>query len=1289
MFRATVLVQLQAAACTILMMPTGVWAADTTPDTLVFPAATNTEPGSTAISNSQTITGIDARVPISVSGGTYSLNGGPFTSANGQAGSGDTVRVSAPASTAYYTSTSAKLKVGTPGVTSTFKVTTRKVDTVPDAFTFAPRNEAAFGSVQASEPTTIIGLEAAAAISVSNGSYSVNGGEFTTAAGTVANNAQVRARGTASTGNNRTTTVAVKIGGITGSFKITTVKVADTTPNAFSFAPTNDAVPGSVQTSNAVIIGGINTGAPVSVTGGSYSINGQPFTNLAGTVNNGDSVRLQQTASSSLSTTTTASLKIGSVSGSYAVTTAAADTTPDAFGFASTVDAPLGSTQTSEAITVGGITAPTSISIVGGYYSIGGAPFTDRVGTVGNGANVSVQVLAAYGYSETRTATLNIGGVRGTYSVTTQSFTADGSPDAFSFEPISGVAPASAQYSQPVTVAGINIAVPITIVGGRYRINEGSFTREPGQVVNGDRVIAEVQASDAGSTTTVATVTIGDSSGDFSATTAETVAVDRDPDAFSFAPIADVAPGSIQISPPVAIRGINTATAITVSGGRYSVNGGGYTAVVGSVVDGDSVTVERVASDQFATSAEAVLSVGSVSAVYQVTTRAADITPDAFAFAPVVDAVPGSTSISAAVTITGIDVPAPVAVAGGEYSIGGGAFTDRAGEIRNGDSVRIRVATSSLYAATSAATLSIGGIDAVFAATTAAADITPDAFSFRDNPAAFPLLASVSEPITVSGISAPITASVIGGEYSVNGAPFLSMPGPVGNGDKVRLLVIPGANRGDVKTATLSLGSVSGSFTVTADAPADDFPDVFEFRSSTGPRNSAVRSESIRIRGINVPTPISVSGGTYSINGAAFTNVASTVRGDDVVTLQVVTGNSYNVRYPVTLTVGSLSDEWSLRTENDPTKLQSFTLVNGSMFIGGAAVPGSVQTTLPITVYNPPSATAISVTGGSYSINDGPFTAAAGTVVSGDKVVVQFLASTSFQTQTSVTLRIGSISSTLSVTTSLDPVANTPTTDSKCASYIYRNQAPVPLRLFVCNPTSWRATDRRSALMHWFGGGFLTGNITASVGEAQYWARTYGMVGIAPDYRVNDRFGTYAYVSADDGRAALKWVEEHAAELGLDPTRIVLSGASAGGGVAFFAALRDAPVTGSAADNPGLRAAAVVTRVGVPDTTTESHASDYSSASRFADYGSTISPSLHIDAAFPPVLMDHGTQDTTVAATPSIDFCSALIRIGRICEFNSKFGLGHDLSAGPNRLDDVHEDTRAFLTKLGLLPALR
>lgn len=1396
---------LRAISCTVMVLVAPfAKAADTTPDPLVFPAVTNAERASTVISAGQTITGIDASVPISVSGGAYSINGGPFTTAASRVINGDIVRASVVSSEAFSTAVSAKVRVGSPSVTSSFKVTTRKADTVPDAFSFTPRSEAALGSTQTSEPTTITGLEAPAAISVSSGgSYSIDGGPFTSAAATVANNARVRARGTASASANKSVSVTVKIGGSNGVFRITTVRTADTTPDPFSFTPTSNAAPGSVQTSAPITVSGINTGAPISVVGGRYSIDGSAFVTTAGTVMAGQMVRVQQTAAGEPGTTTTATLTIGGVRGDFAVTTEAGgvlrvsiddvrvvegdsgtsvarftfrlsaaasqtvsvrfataagtasagsdyvsrtgtttfapgetsktqpftingdpdfepdetfvinlstpvgvsiekaqgvativnddpapDTTPNAFGFAPTIDAPLGSLQTSDPITVTGLTASSPVAIAGGYYSVDGGAFTDRPGRVGNGAMVVVQVLAAYGYSETRVATLDIGGVSGTYSVTTQAFTADGTPDAFQFQPVVDAPVGSIQRSQPITVSGINIAVPITVSGGRYQINDGAFTAEAGEVSSGDQVSAEVQTADTDATTRTATIVIGGVSADFTATTGPDT-IDVDPDAFAFMPIVNVEPASLQISQPVMIAGISADAPIAVTGGRYSINGGAFTASSGTVESGDSVAVEVLASAEFATGNEAVLTIGNASAAFQVTTRPADSVPDAFAFAPIVDAAPNSIGVSTAVIISGIDVPVPVTITDGQYSIGGAAFTSAAGEIRNGESIRVRASASSRPATTTAATLTISGISAVFDITTSSADVTPDAFGFSATPSAFPLLATVSAPVTVTGINAPITAAVVGGEYSVNGGPFMSVPGPVSNGDQVRLLMIPGANRGDVSTATLNLGGVTGSFTVTADAPVDDFPDIFEFRDSIGPRNTVVRSETSLMRGINVPTPISVTGGRYNINDGAFGTAASTVRGGDRVTLQASSTSSHDGLVRVTLNVGSRSTVWSLRTESDPTTLQAFTLVNASMFAGGAVVPGSVQTTVPITVYNPSSPTPISISGGSYSINGGPFTAANGSVVSGDSVVVRFTAATSHDTAKSVTLRIGTFSSTLSVTTTIDPVAATPASATDCSSHVFRQLAPVPLRLFVCKPADWRATDRRSALLHWFGGGFIFGNTDSSVGEARYWARNHGMVGIAPDYRVNDRFGTYAYLTADDGRAALRWVQEHAADLGIDPARIALSGSSAGGGVAFFAALRDAPVTGSPADNPLRRPAAIVTRAGVPDITTESHIQAYKSADRFADLGPVISPSVNLDAAYPPVLLFHGDRDTTVAPTPSVHFCSSLLRRGIRCEYRNQAGLGHDLSAGANGLDAIREETRAFLTQLGLLPALR
>jgi len=97
----------------------------------------------------------------------------------------------------------------------------------------------------------------------------------------------------------------------------------DTTPDPFSFTPQVGVALSTVATSNTITVSGINAAAPISIVGGSYSINGGAYTAAAGSVNNGNTVTLQQTSSASYSALTTATLTIGGVTGAFNVTTLA------------------------------------------------------------------------------------------------------------------------------------------------------------------------------------------------------------------------------------------------------------------------------------------------------------------------------------------------------------------------------------------------------------------------------------------------------------------------------------------------------------------------------------------------------------------------------------------------------------------------------------------------------------------------------------------------------------------------------------------------------------------------------------------------------------------------------------------------------------------------------------------------------------------------------------------------------------------------------------------------------
>ncbi|MFA6898572.1 MAG: Ig-like domain-containing protein [Desulfurivibrionaceae bacterium] len=106
--------------------------------------------------------------------------------------------------------------------------------------------------------------------------------------------------------------------------------------------------------------------------------------------------------------------------GSVAVTTnAAADTTPNAFTFVDQNNVALSTLTESAAITMAGINAAASISVVGGEYQINGGAWTAVAGTVNNNDTVKVRHTSSGSNSTAINTTLTIGGVSDIFTTTT------------------------------------------------------------------------------------------------------------------------------------------------------------------------------------------------------------------------------------------------------------------------------------------------------------------------------------------------------------------------------------------------------------------------------------------------------------------------------------------------------------------------------------------------------------------------------------------------------------------------------------------------------------------------------------------------------------------------------------------------------------------------------------------------------------------------------------------------------------------------------------------------------
>ncbi len=258
------------------------------PSFVFFPQS-NVPVNGVVTSNTVSVSGLAAPRTIGASGADiivsgsptvgnalFSVNGAGFATTVRTLNNGDTLalRLTAPAANL----TTASVTMTGSDFSSVWSVTSAAAagsDLVPDPFSFTPVDNAVQSIVYTSAPVTISGINAPSPISVTGGAYSINGGPFTTAAGTVTNGSAVRAQVTSASGPNASTTARITIGGVAASYTVTTQAstVVVVTASPSSLSATRDTSGGS---------GSITQVAGLTITGstGPYTTSVALLTNL-------------------------------------------------------------------------------------------------------------------------------------------------------------------------------------------------------------------------------------------------------------------------------------------------------------------------------------------------------------------------------------------------------------------------------------------------------------------------------------------------------------------------------------------------------------------------------------------------------------------------------------------------------------------------------------------------------------------------------------------------------------------------------------------------------------------------------------------------------------------------------------------------------------------------------------------------------------------------------------------------------------------------------------------------
>jgi len=218
---------------------------------------------------------------------------------------------------------------------------------------------------------------------------------------------------------------------------------------------------------------------------------------------------------------------------------------------------------------------------------------------------------------------------------------------------------------------------------------------------------------------------------------------------------------------------------------------------------------------------------------------------------------------------------------------------------------------------------------------------------------------------------------------------------------------------------------------------------------------------------------------------------------------------------------------------------------------------------------------------------------------------------------------------------------------------VYRTVGDVKLKLHEFFPEGHRPTDRRPAVVFFFGGGWTNGSPAQFATQAKYLAGR-GMVAICADYRVQSRHGVTPVECVQDAKAAVAFVRANADRLGVDPDRIAAAGGSAGGHLAACTGIIegfDSPDSKASSRANALVLFNPAVQLARLDDSEKIGAEVISRIDgRTGGRSKEISPSHHVGENEPPTLILHGVADTTVPFSTVQKFGRLMREEGNRCE---------------------------------------
>lgn len=245
----------------------------------------------------------------------------------------------------------------------------------------------------------------------------------------------------------------------------------------------------------------------------------------------------------------------------------------------------------------------------------------------------------------------------------------------------------------------------------------------------------------------------------------------------------------------------------------------------------------------------------------------------------------------------------------------------------------------------------------------------------------------------------------------------------------------------------------------------------------------------------------------------------------------------------------------------------------------------------------------------------------------------------------------------------------------------YKKVGDVTLNLHVYKPADWKKSDKRPVIVFFFGGGWVGGSPKQFFPQCEHF-RKLGFVAISAEYRIKKTHKTTPFECVKDGKSAIRWVRQHAAELGIDSNKVIASGGSAGGHVACTTAvIKGYEEKGEDTSVSSVPNAAILFNP-VLDTTKKGYG-----ANKLVSKETLISPCHHVRKGLPPTLVLTGKADTTTPYENAERFTRLMKEAGNTCKLVGYEGQKHGFfnARSKENFTKTMLQSEAFLKKLKFL----